>query len=205
MVTRVRFGIVSTLLLTLVIALVAPLVIASDGALQGKIAVINLDPAKTTIAYSLDGWPHHTEGTFALKRGAIRVDPLTGRMGGLIIVDAASGNSGHSVRDERMKSSVLEVSRYPDISFAPLQVLSHGNVQGEFPVAVRGLMSLHGSQHDFTINARVLRAGNLVTIHCRFAIPFVEWGLTDPSILMFKVAKEVDINVATVGQLSWEK
>jgi polyisoprenoid-binding protein YceI len=91
---------------------------------QGKLAVLELDPAKTTIAYSLEGWPHHTQGTFALKHGVIRLYPRTRKMDGIIIVDAASGNSGHSVRDDRMKSSVLEVSRFPDISFAPQQVVT---------------------------------------------------------------------------------
>jgi hypothetical protein len=42
-----------------------------------------------------------------------------------------------------------------------------------------------------------------VTIHCNFAIPFVEWGLEDPSILMFKVSKEVDIDVKIKAHLSW--
>jgi len=171
---------------------------------QGKLAVLDLDPARTTITYSLDGWPHHTHGTFAFKHGVIELDPQTGEMDGVTIVDAASGNSGHSVRDERMKSDVLEVGRFPDISFAPRQVVSHGNARGEFPVSVRGVMSLHGTQHDLLIKATVRRDGNHVTINCYFAIPFVEWGLKDPSILIFKVAKQVDVNVTAVAQLSWK-
>ncbi|MGO9267192.1 MAG: hypothetical protein ACLQBA_20330 [Candidatus Binataceae bacterium] len=35
-------------------------------------------------------------------------------------------------------------------------------------------------------------------------IPYVAWGLEDPSIMMFKVAKEVAIDVTTVGHLSWQ-
>jgi len=204
MLTRIRSAVVSALLLSFaVVALICRLAIAADSVPQGKLAVLEMDPAKTTITYSLEGWPHHTQGTFTLKHGVIRVDPQTGKMGGVITVDAASGNSGHSVRDERMKSSVLEVSRFPEISFSPQQVVSHGNVEREFPVTVRGLMSLHGAEHDFTIKATVRRDGNNVTIHCNFAIPFVEWGLEDPSILMFKVSKEVYVQVTTNARLSW--
>jgi polyisoprenoid-binding protein YceI len=204
MISRFRSAAVRAPLLGLVlIALIRRLAIAVDSVPQRKLAVLELDPAKTTIAYSLEGWPHHTQGTFALKRAVIRLDPQTGKMDGIIIVDAASGNSGNSVRDERMKSSVLEVNRFPDISFAPQQVVSHGSVQGEFPVTVRGLMLLHGAQHDFTIKALVRRDGNNVTIHCYFAIPFVKWGLQDPSILMFKVSKEVNIAVTIDAHLSW--
>jgi polyisoprenoid-binding protein YceI len=191
------------LLVLLLLATAAPLAMAADLAPPRKLATLELDPAKTTITYSLEGWPHHTQGTFTLKHGAIRIDPVTGKMDGIIAVDAASGDSAHSVRDERMKSSVLEVSRFPEISFAPRQVVSHGNLQREFPAAVRGMMRLHGAQHDFTIVAVVERKGNDVTIHCTFAIPYVEWGLKDPSILIFKVSKEVDVSVTAVARLSW--
>jgi polyisoprenoid-binding protein YceI len=204
MLTRIRSAVVRALLLSFaLVALICRLAIAADSVPQGKLAVLEMDPAKTTITYSLEGWPHHTQGTFTLKHGVIRVDPQTGKMGGVITVDAASGNSGHSVRDERMKSSVLEVSRFPEISFAPQQVVSRGNAQGEFTITVRGLMSLHGAEHDFTIKATVRRDGNNVTIECKFVIPFVEWGLEDPSILMFKVAKDVDIGVSINAHLSW--
>jgi len=204
MAMRIRFAVVHELLLSIVLAAsICRLAIAADSVPQGKLAVLDLDPARTTIMYSLEGWPHHTQGTFALKHGVIRLDPQTGKMDGVIIVDAASGSSGHSVRDERMKSSVLEVNRFPDISFAPQQAVSHGDAQGEFPVTVRGVMSLHGAPHDFTIKAIVRRDGNNVKIHCNFAVPFVEWGLKDPSILIFKVSKVVDIDVTINARLSW--
>ncbi len=204
MIPRTRSAVVREPLIGIVlIALICRLAIAADSVPPGKLATLELDPAKTTIGYSLEGWPHHTQGTFALKHGVIRLDPQTGKMDGVIVVDAASGNSGHSLRDDRMKSSVLEVGRFPEITFVPQQVVSHGSAQGEFPVTVRGVMSLHGAQHDFTVNATVRRDGNEVTIHCNFTIPFVEWGLEDPSILMFKVAKEVAVSFTAVARLSW--
>lgn len=202
--TRIRssaFWMLS-LVLTLLVPIL-PLAMAADSVLRGRLAVLDLDPAKTTITYSLDGWPHHTQGTFTPKHGVIRIDPQTGKIDGVITVDAASGNSGHSVRDERMKSSVLEVGRFPEISFAPQQVVNHGSLQAQFPVRVHGLMLLHGVQHAFTIDAVVSRQGNSVTIHSRFVIPYVEWGLNDPSILMFKVSKEVEVDVEIVARLSW--
>ena len=204
MISRLRYAVVRLLLPSIVlIALICRLAIAAESVPQGKLAVLKLDPAKTTIAYSLEGWPHHTQGTFALKRGVIRLDPRSGKMDGIIIVDAASGNSGHYIRDERMKSSILEVNRFPEISFAPHQVVSHGNVDGEFPVSVRGTMLLHGTLHDLTVNALVRRDGSNVTIKGDFAIPFVKWGLEDPSILMFRVAKDVDIALTINAHLSW--
>lgn len=193
-------------LLLPVIMLAFPLTVAAGPVPEGKWAVLTFDSAKTSIIFSLTGWPHDTHGTFKLKRGRIRVDPATGKMDGSIVVDAASGNSGEVIRDARMRSSILDTSRFPDITFAPQQVLSHGNPQGEFPVKVRGIMSLHGTQHEFTMDARIHRDAddaNQVTIHSDFVIPYVDWGLENPSILMFTVSKNVDLDVTTVAHLSW--
>ena len=192
------------LLLTLtLVGLLCPRARAVDPIPAGKVAVLELDPAKTSIAFLLTGWPHDTHGTFKLKRGLIRIYPATGTMDGIVIVDASSANSGVRMRDERMRSSILEASRFPEISFAPQQVESHGTPQGEFPVKVRGLLLLHGTRHDFTVDALVTRGANNTTIHCTFVIPYVEWGLEDPSILMFKVSEKVLIDVTTTARLSW--
>jgi polyisoprenoid-binding protein YceI len=201
-----RFRSSGVYVLSLALAIFVPaigLVAAEDTVPPGKLAVLDLDAAKTTITYSLDGWPHHTQGTFKLKHGVIEIDPSTQKMTGTITVDATSGDSGHSIRDDEMKSSVLEVNRFPEISFAPSQVLEHGDPKKAFPVTVVGLMSLHGTQHALTIDATVEREENNVTIHCNFAVPFVEWGLRDPSILMFKVSKQVLVDVTANARLSW--
>lgn len=204
MVTRIRSAGACVLLLALtLVVLVCPPAMAVEQRPEGKVAVLELDPAKTTITFSLTGWPHDTHGTFKLKCGLIRIDPTTDKMHGIVIVDASSGNSGETIRDARMRSGVLEVSRFPEISFAPQQVESHGDPEGTFPVKVRGLLLLHGTQHDFTVDATVTRGMNNVTIHCSFVVPYVEWGLEDPTILMFKVSKQVFVDVTTNARLSW--
>ena len=204
MVRKIRSAGVWVLLLTLtMVGLLCPVARALDPIPEGKVAVLELDPAKTSIAFLLNGWPHDTHGTFKLKRGLIRIYPATGAMNGIVIVDASSANSGVSIRDERMRSSILEASRFPEITFTPQQVESHGNPEREFPVKVRGLLLLHGTQHDFTVDALVSRGANNTTIHCSFVVPFVQWGLEDPSVLMFKVSKQVRIDVTTSARLSW--
>jgi polyisoprenoid-binding protein YceI len=175
---------------------------AVDSSAAGKWTSLTFDMARTTIAYNLIGWPHVTEGTFKLKSGVIRVDAMSGKMAGEIVVDAASGDSGHSVRDARMRDSILEAASYPEIIFVPQQVESHGIPRGEFPVVVRGLMTLHGSPHPFSVTAIVERQGDDATIHCRFAIPYVAWGLKDPSVLFFKVEPNVAIDVTATARIS---
>ncbi len=174
----------------------------ADSVTAGQWTALTFDAAQTTIAYKLIGWPHVTDGTFRLKSGLIRVDAASGKMAGEIVVDAASGDSGHSVRDARMKDSILEANRYPEISFAPQQVESHGVPRGEFPVVVRGVMTLHGKAHPFTFTAAVERRGDDAMIHCHFAIPYVAWGLKDPSVLFFKVEQNVSVEVSATAHIS---
>lgn len=198
-----RFAAGALLLLLPIVMPALPLTAANGQVPAGKWAVLTFDPAETSLSFSLTGWPHDTHGTFKLKRGLIRVDPASGKMDGSIIADAASGSSGVSLRDARMRSSILDTARFPDIAFAPRQVISHGNPPGEFPVKVRGIMTLHGVQHEFAIDAQIHRDANRVRIESDFVIPYVEWGLENPSILMFTVSKNVDLHVTSVAHLSW--
>jgi polyisoprenoid-binding protein YceI len=188
------------LAIALILLTAAPAIAA---AAQAREATLELDPARTVIEFTLNGWPHTTLGTFHLIRGTIHVDPESGKMSGIVRVDAASGESGDSLRDSRMRASTLEADRFREITFAPAQALSHGDPHGEFPVRVEGTMSLHGTDHEFTIDATVSQAGDDATIRTRFVIPYVEWGLEDPSVLMFRTDKEVAIDVTATGHVTW--
>jgi hypothetical protein len=46
--------------------------------------------------------------------------------------------------------------------------------------------------------------GERVAATCRFSVPYVEWGLKDPSMLFLTVAKEVEIEVTVAGDLTWK-
>jgi polyisoprenoid-binding protein YceI len=183
------------IMLTLSAAMAAP-----SGAQE---AVLELNPAGTRIDFTLRGFAHTVHGTFKLKRGTIRADPATGRADGLVIVDAASGDSGNRTRDSEMKESVLETQRYPEIQFIPQQVEGYGVPQDEFRVKIRGVFWLHGTGHELTLDAQVRLAGEEWTATSHFVIPYVEWGLKDPSILILRVADKVEIDVRTTGHVTW--
>jgi polyisoprenoid-binding protein YceI len=71
-------------------ALLALMTVASVSALSQQID-LKLDPAKTTVKFSLDAALHTVHGTFQVKPGALQFDPASGQISGAILVDAKSG------------------------------------------------------------------------------------------------------------------
>jgi len=166
-------------------------------------AVLELNPANTHIDYTLQGWPHVTNGTFQLARGIIRIDPATGKADGSVVVSATSGDSGSNMRDSEMKDSILEVERYPEITFIPQHAEGQRSGQSEFPAAIRSILTLHGKPHEITLNMAVQPSGDRFTATAHFAVPYVAWGLKNPSLLIFRCADTVYVDVKTQGQVTW--
>jgi polyisoprenoid-binding protein YceI len=170
---------------------------------ESRIGVAELDASKTLVEFRLGGALHNTHGNFQLKCGTIKADSGSGEAEGTIVVDAASGDSGDSLRDNRMKDSVIESRSYPEITFTARHFDGHLDAKGGFQAKLEGLLKLHGVEHDIVIDTQgTLTDDNLIaTAH--FSIPYVEWGLKDPSLLFLTVAKQVDIDIATAGRVTW--
>jgi polyisoprenoid-binding protein YceI len=200
MVTIRRFRRASELTFAILLTIYSAALAAPPSARQ---AVLELDSANTHIDYTLQGWPHVTHGTFRLERGVIRIDPATGKAGGSVIVAAASGDSHSHMRDSEMKDSILEVQRYPEITFTPQQAQGQRSASREFPATIRGLLTLHGAAHEITLETMVQPSGDRFTATTHFTVPYVTWGLKDPSILLFRCAKTVEVEVSTQGRVTW--
>jgi polyisoprenoid-binding protein YceI len=163
--------------------------------------VLTFDPAQTVIHWTLPATLHTVHGTFRLKHGEILLDPDSGRASGKIIVDAASGQSGNDGRDSKMHREVLESSKYSEIVFRPDRVVGNVATQGPFAVQIHGILSLHGADHDITVPVQGEFDGEHWKGAASFAVPYVKWGLKNPSTFILRVKQEVEINIETAGQL----
>jgi len=162
---------------------------------------VTLDRAKTHIDWTLGDVLHTVQGTFQLKSGAILFDPKTGEASGQIVVDAASGNSGNGTRDGKMKKEVLETARYPDIVFAAKRVSGFVSGQESLTIQVAGSFTIHGGTHDLTLTLPIVVRNTAFEAHAKFDVPYVNWGMKDPSTLFLKVDKSVQISIAAAGVL----
>jgi polyisoprenoid-binding protein YceI len=165
---------------------------------QDKIA---LDPAHSEIRFTLGDVLHTVRGTFKLQHGEVDLDPATGKSSGSIIVDALSGQSGNSTRDHRMTSDELKADTYKTVTFAPTHVTGAFNPSGDSSLSVHGTFTLLGSPHEIDVPMKVHVAGDQLQATGTFAVPYVQWGLKDPSTLMLRVNKEVQIDLSLTGTL----
>lgn len=168
-------------------------------ALQHQIEM-SFVPAKTTVNFTLGDILHTVHGSFNLKRGTIRFDPQTNRIEGEVLVEAASGNSGSSGRDKRMQNEVLESIRYPDIVFRPDRVDGHVADMGASTVQVHGMFSIHGAEHEITVPVRVEMSPGQWSANSHFTVPYVKWGMKNPSTFVLRVDQSVEIEIQASGE-----
>ena len=176
--------------------LIAPLALA-----QNKGMKVTLDPAHTEIHWKLSGL-HTTHGTFKLKSGEFVFNPATGLAEGEILVDATTGASGNAARDKRMQEEVLESNRYPAVFFHPTQFKgTFKDGEGTQDLTGEGTFNIHGADHPLELPLKVQLAGGAITATTHFTVPYVEWGMKNPSKFLFRVGKTVDIEVSAKGTI----
>jgi len=137
----------------------------------------------------------------ALAGGAIRFDSETGSASGEVTVDARAAETGNRERDETMHAEVLETARFPTIRFRVERVEGRLAESGPSTLRMGGVLSLHGTDHPMTIPVTVETTGDEVRGKFSLSIPYVEWGLHDPSFFVARAAKTVDARVVAVGRL----
>lgn len=163
--------------------------------------VLDLDAAQTKVEFTLNDVLHTVHGNFHLKSGTIRFDPTTGAASGMLVVDAASGASGSGGRDKRMHKNILESESFPEITFTPDHFQGHLAPEGDSDIELHGMFGIHGSTHELVLKTKVSVTGDQVTASTRFEVPYVQWGLKNPSTLFLRVGDKVDISLTAVGRL----
>jgi polyisoprenoid-binding protein YceI len=173
----------------------------SAKSLRAQETTLELDPANCRVEFTLAATLHAVHGTFALKHGTVHFNPSSGAASGLVVVDATSGDSGNTGRDHKMQAEILESQRYPEITFTPTKMSGKVELQGDSSVQVEGILRLHGSDHAMTLIFPVQTKGNSLSARTHMVIPYVEWGLKNPSTFMLHVSDKVEVDVTATGQV----
>ena len=159
-----------------------------------------LDPAKSTVSFSLDAALHMVHGTFKATGGNILFDPTSGTASGSIVVDATSGDSGNGMRDHKMHKEVLESETYPEIKFSATRIA--GSIANGSTLQMEGIFRIHGADHQINVSVPLeMNGAEVLSATLHFRIPYVAWGMKNPSTLILRVSKEVEVEVVAAGRL----
>lgn len=156
---------------------------------------VELDPEATSIAFELSATLHTVHGTAELERGSFVFDTESGEASGEAVVAASSADTGNNKRDRKMHGKVLLSSDHPTISIRAEKLEGPLSLSGDSEVTLVGSMVLLGSVHPIRVPMKVSIDGDRATVEASFAVPYVDWGLEDPSTFVLRVGKEVPVTV----------
>jgi polyisoprenoid-binding protein YceI len=166
---------------------------------------LSVDPAKSKVHWMVDSTLHAVHGTFVLKGGALHFVAGSGEADGEIVVLATSGESGNSSRDERMHKEVLETGKYPEAVFRPTRVEGKVASSGSSDVKVHGTLVLHGGSHEIDVPVHAEISGESWKGTGKFDVPYIQWGLKNPSNILLKVQPVVNVELEMRGTVKVAK
>ncbi len=170
--------------------------------LHAQEMTFQLDPAGTKVEISLGASLHTVHGAFQTKSGTIHFNPSTGAASGLVVVDATSGDTGNDGRDRKMHREILRSQQYPEVTFTPSRVVGTLPSQGGSTVQVEGVLRLLGQDHPIVVSVPVQTSADTVTANTQFVVPYIAWGLKNPSTFLLRVSDKVTVHVTATGRLT---
>ncbi len=166
---------------------------------QSQELTLRFSPSTTNINFTIGDILHTVHGSFNLKSGEVHYDPGTAAVHGNLVVETTSGQTGNRIRDRRMHREILESERNPEIAFRPDRVEGKVTNPGTSTVQVHGVFSIHGADHELTIPVRVQVFADHWIADAHFTVPYVKWGIKNPSTFFLRVSESVEIDVHATG------
>jgi polyisoprenoid-binding protein YceI len=160
---------------------------------------LTLDPAQSSIHWVLDTTLHTVHGTFLLKRGMITFAADGGKASGEMVAAATSGESGNDSRDKKMHNEILESQKYQEIIFRTDRIDGKVSAAGASSVQIHGTLSLHGTEHELTVPVQEEITGGRWKGTAKFSVPYIQWGLKNPSTFLLKADPTVSVELQLGG------
>ena len=161
-----------------------------------------VNPEASEVKMKLNTTHEVVNGTFHVQSGSINFDRTASHISGIVIVAAGSGKTGNDSRDKKMNKDLLKVDQFATVSFAPKTYSGTIAASGDSTIQVSGVFTLLGTAHDLTIPMQIHIDGSNATAKGQFVVPYVQWGLKNPSFLIWKAENDVGMDLNLIGQIS---
>src|ERR1700748_651026 len=159
------------------------------------------NPDASEVKMTLKTTHELVNGTFHVQSGSIEFDSSTPKMSGSVVVLAGSGKTGNDSRDKKMNKDILKVEQHATVSFEPKTYTGAIARSGDSTIQVTGIFTLLGTPHELTIPTFLHLDGTSSTAKAHFVVPYVQWGLKNPSFMFWKADNDVAIDVNLVGTI----
>lgn len=159
-------------------------------------------PETSEVRITLKTTHELVKGSFHVQAGSIEFDTGAPIMSGSVVVLCGSGKTGNDMRDKKMYKDILKVEQHATVSFEPKTYTGAIASSGDSTISVSGIFTLLGTPHEITIPMVVHLDGATATAKAHFVVPYVQWGLKNPSFLIWKAENDVAIDLVLTGRIS---
>jgi polyisoprenoid-binding protein YceI len=171
----------------------------------GEMVVFHLDPRESSVQFVLDATLHKVHGTLGPASGRIAFDPGSDLATGEVEIDLTSSETGIGRRDRKMHEQTLETGRYPKAVYRIHSIdLPEVLKRGRNEIQLHGELDFHGAKHEVAVPAVAVLDGDRVTATAWIEVPYVAWGLDDPSFFILRVGKTVRVEMDVAGRIEGE-
>jgi polyisoprenoid-binding protein YceI len=167
---------------------------------QRQTFVVN--PNSSEVKMTLKTTHEVVNGTFHVQSGSIEFDRGTPQMSGSVVVLAGSGKTGNGSRDKKMNKDILQVEQHATVSFEPKSYAGAIAASGDSTIQVTGIFTLLGTPHQITVPTLIHIEGTTAVAKAHFVVPYVQWGLKNPSFLVWKADNDVAMDLSLTGRLA---
>jgi polyisoprenoid-binding protein YceI len=104
-----------------------------------------------------------------------------------------------------MHNEILESGKFPDVIFRPSQIEGKVASSGSSDVKVHGTFELHGNSHEIVVPVHAEMNGASWKGTGKFDVPYIQWGLKNPSNFLLKVQPVVNVELEMAGSVKSQK
>jgi polyisoprenoid-binding protein YceI len=159
-------------------------------------------PEASEVRMTLKTTHELVNGIFHVQSGSIEFDRSAPKMSGSVVILAGSGKTGNDSRDKKMYKDILKVEQHATVSFEPKTYTGAIAPSGDSTIQVTGIFTLLDTPHEITVPVLVHLDSTSATAKAHFVVPYVQWGLKNPSFFIWKAENDVAIDLNLVGTIS---
>ena len=160
-----------------------------------------LTPENTKIGFTLDSTLHVIHGSAPKFQGSLRF-PLSQKPEAFhaqVAVPVKDMVTGNDSRDEKMRDYCFEMKKYPEIRFESTGVenlppsLEKGK---DFEFTLKGNLTIKDVTREISIPVKGATKDDGLHLSGKVMLNYLkDFNIKDPSVLLFRVAKEVEVSV----------